>query len=75
MQASKVIIKTTYDVKINHILLFNIVGFTHLNLFGMPHCLITKLLKYDFGKVFCHAVLKFLLKLVWVALCHKSQKT
>ena len=33
MQASKVIMKTTYDIKINQILLLNIVGFTHLNFF------------------------------------------
>ena len=31
MQASKVIMKTTYDIRINQIILFNIAQFTHLN--------------------------------------------
>ena len=41
-----------YDIIINQILLFDIVEFTHLNFHELPHCLITKLLKQDFGNFF-----------------------
>ena len=44
-QANKVAMKTTYDIKISRILLFNLVEFTHLNFLELPYCLITKLLK------------------------------
>ena len=56
--------KTTYDIKISQILLFKIVEFTHFNFFHeSPCCLITNHLKWDFGKLFYHAVLQFVLKL------------
>ena len=44
-QASKVVIKTTYDIKIIQILLFNTVEFTHLKFHEFPCCFTTKLLK------------------------------
>ena len=47
--------------------LFNIAEFTHLNSLELPYCLMTKLLKWDFGKLFCHAMLQFMLKSVWMA--------
>ena len=57
--ASKIVIKTTYDIKVNQILLFNIVEFTHLSFHELPCCLITKLLKWDFKKPFSGAVLQY----------------
>ena len=48
-----------YDIIINQILLFDIVEFTHLNFHELPHCLITKLLKQDFGNFFYCAMLQF----------------
>ena len=58
------VMKTTYDIKISQILLFKIVEFTHFNFFHeSPYCLITTHLKWDFRKLFYHAVLQFVLKL------------
>ena len=72
MKVRKAIMKTTNDIKINQILLFNVVEFTHLSSSLGPCCLIAKLPKCDLGKHICYVLLKFVLKSVSVALCCKS---